>query len=218
MMLRRSSGSVLLTHCYQTKVSYTRKLSTEISRPTLPTSQRSLRTLSGKFKLPVNKSIQPKDLDLKYNDACFNFTRGRFVVDEAFEMSQRHVRFDVNELARIAAEAVGANVCVRIEKYPDGMYNKAMLLTMDDGTQAVAKVPNPNSGMPHFTTASEVATMDFVRPKSPSTGILFRISTDSLPVTEYYQHSSSEGFRLELEGSGESCRCGVYHHGETSRD
>ena len=41
------------------------------------------------------------------------------------------------------------------------MYNKALLLTMDDGTQAVAKVPNPNAGRPHFTTASEVATMDF---------------------------------------------------------
>jgi len=78
-------------------------------------------------------------------------------------MSQRHIQFNVNELARLAAEAVGANICVSIEKYPDGMYNKAMLLTMDNGTQVVAKVPNPNAGKPHFTTASEVATMDFVR-------------------------------------------------------
>jgi hypothetical protein len=42
------------------------------------------------------------------------------------------------------------------------MYNKALLLTMDDGTQAVAKIPNPNAGRPHLTTASEVATMEFV--------------------------------------------------------
>ena len=75
-------------------------------------------------------------------------------------MSQRHIKFNVNELARVAAEAVGAKMCVSIEKYPDGMYNKAMLLTMDSGTQVVAKVPNPNAGKPHFTTASEVATMD----------------------------------------------------------
>jgi hypothetical protein len=33
---------------------------------------------------------------------------------------------------------------------------------MDDGRQVVAKIPNPNAGRPHFTTASEVATMDFV--------------------------------------------------------
>ncbi|KAJ5896137.1 uncharacterized protein N7473_005536 [Penicillium subrubescens] len=32
---------------------------------------------------------------------------------------------------------------------------------MDDGQEVVAKVPNPNAGTPHFTTASEVATMEF---------------------------------------------------------
>jgi hypothetical protein len=77
-------------------------------------------------------------------------------------MLQRRVRFDVNELARCAAEAVGAKACVNMAKYPDGMYNKSMLLTMDDGSRVVAKVPNPNAGLPHWTTASEVATMDFV--------------------------------------------------------
>ena len=77
-------------------------------------------------------------------------------------MSQRRVRFNVNELARCAAETVGANTCVDIEKFPDGMYNKSMLLSMDNGAQVVAKIPNPNAGLAHFTTASEVATMDFV--------------------------------------------------------
>lgn len=101
--------------------------------------------------------------DLKYSDDIFNYTRGRFVCDETYEMSQRYVRFNVNELACLAVDAVGAKLCVSVEKYPDGMYNKAMLLTMDNGTQVVAKVPNPNAGKPHFTTASEVATMDFVR-------------------------------------------------------
>jgi len=33
---------------------------------------------------------------------------------------------------------------------------------MDDGKRVIAKVPNPNAGQPHYTTASEVATMDFV--------------------------------------------------------
>ncbi|KAL9098523.1 MAG: hypothetical protein Q9163_005834 [Psora crenata] len=78
-------------------------------------------------------------------------------------MSQRYVRFDLDELVRLAVEAVGSKFCISIEKYPDGMYNKALLLTMDDGTQAVAKIPNPNAGQPHLTTASEVATMEFMR-------------------------------------------------------
>jgi hypothetical protein len=42
------------------------------------------------------------------------------------------------------------------------MYNRVLLLSMDNGMEVVAKIPNPNSGQPHFTTASEVATMKFV--------------------------------------------------------
>lgn len=99
---------------------------------------------------------------LKYDDTLFNYTRGRFVCNEEHEMSQRYTCFNVDELARVAARAVGSRSCISIQKYPDGMYNKVMLLTMDDGNQVVAKVPNPNAGKPHFTTASEVATMDFV--------------------------------------------------------
>jgi hypothetical protein len=40
------------------------------------------------------------------------------------------------------------------------IYNKAAIMSMDDGREVIAKVPNPNAGVPHFTTASEVATMD----------------------------------------------------------
>jgi len=96
------------------------------------------------------------------NDDQFNYTRGRFVMDEKTEMSRRRVQFDAEELARIAAAAVSAEHCVSIKKFPDGMYNKALLLTMNDGTEAVAKIPNPNVGYRHLTTASEVATMEFV--------------------------------------------------------
>ncbi|KAL5395434.1 hypothetical protein PMIN03_013022 [Paraphaeosphaeria minitans] len=34
---------------------------------------------------------------------------------------------------------------------------------MIDGRQFIARLPNPNAGRPHYTTASEVATMDYVR-------------------------------------------------------
>lgn len=34
---------------------------------------------------------------------------------------------------------------------------------MDNGTEVIAKIPNPNAGMPYYTAASEVATMDFAR-------------------------------------------------------
>jgi hypothetical protein len=55
--------------------------------------------------------------DLQHGQDLFNYTRGRFVHNEEHEMSQRHVRFNVNELARCAAEAVGAKACNNISKY-----------------------------------------------------------------------------------------------------
>lgn len=113
--------------------------------------------------MSIDLAVVLTELDLKYSDDLFNYTRGRFVFDEAYELSQRQIRFNVNELARCATEATRAKSCINIKKYPDGMFNKSMLLTMDNGSQVVAKVPNPNAGIPHFTTASEVATMDFVR-------------------------------------------------------
>jgi hypothetical protein len=45
----------------------------------------------------------------------------------------------------------------------EGNFNKSFLVTMTDGREVVAKIPNPNAGRPHFNTASEVATMDYVR-------------------------------------------------------
>lgn len=73
----------------------------------------------------------------------------------------------MNELAKVASQTFGSSECVQIEKLPDGMFNKTFLFTMEDGTQVVGKVPNPNAGQAHLTTASEVATMDFA--SSPST-------------------------------------------------
>ncbi|KAI5196877.1 hypothetical protein E4T39_07553 [Aureobasidium subglaciale] len=97
------------------------------------------------------------------NAETFNFTRGRFITNEQHELSQRHRTFNVTELARHAARVVQADHCLSIKKYPDGMYNRVLLLSMDNGKEVVAKIPNPNSGQPHFTTASDVATMKFAR-------------------------------------------------------
>ena len=100
--------------------------------------------------------------DSNRDDDFFKYTRERFVLDEANNTSTRSIRFDMNELARLAASSVGARACVNVEKCADGMYNKAFVLTMDDGQRVIGKVPNPNAGIPHLTTASEVATIDFV--------------------------------------------------------
>lgn len=57
----------------------------------------------------------------------FHYTRARFVSNEAHELAIRCVEFDMNELAKSAAESIGLTLaqCVHIEKFPDGMFNKS---------------------------------------------------------------------------------------------
>ena len=81
-------------------------------------------------------------------------------------MAERYVRFNVPELMRIAAISVGRDKCVEMVKVAEGGFNKIFLLTMDDGYEVIARIPTPIAGPPHYMTASEVATMDFVRTQS----------------------------------------------------
>ncbi|OOQ91447.1 phosphotransferase enzyme family protein [Penicillium brasilianum] len=111
----------------------------------------------------ANMDSDSSKTDWNSNSEFFKFTGGRFMVDGAENLRIREVRFDLNRLAKVAADSVGAARCITIKKYPDGLFNKAFIMSMDDGQEVVAKVPNPNAGVPHFTTASEVATMDFAR-------------------------------------------------------
>ena len=100
--------------------------------------------------------------DWNENQDFFRYTAGRFIFEETNQMACRYVKFDMNELVHIAASSIASRSCVAVRKLPEGQYIKAFLLTMDDGKRVIAKVPNPNAGRPHYTTASEVATMDFV--------------------------------------------------------
>ncbi|KAJ5115224.1 hypothetical protein NUU61_000983 [Penicillium alfredii] len=92
----------------------------------------------------------------------------------------------MNRLARVAADSVGASRCISIKKYPDGMFNKAFLMSMDDGRQVVAKVPNPNAGVPHFTTASEVATMDFARSHPVGAEFIIMDKIEGVPLSQVW--------------------------------
>ncbi|EAW11778.1 uncharacterized protein ACLA_094800 [Aspergillus clavatus NRRL 1] len=142
--------------------------------------------------------------DRNSNSDFFCFTRGRFLSDESHQLSQSYVQFEIDELARLAVGAAeiasnGPRKCMNIEKMPDGMHNKAVHFTMDNGFQVVGKVPNPNAGQAHFTTASEVATMDFLRNvmKIPIPNVLSWGSTSENPVgAEYILMENVRGVQL----------------------
>lgn len=100
-------------------------------------------------------------LEATEND-LFRYTGGRWLWNEEAQLSRRYVKFNLKELANAATQAVGSQSCVAVKKLPEGNFNKVFLMTMDDGKEVIAKLPNPNAGRPCFTTASEVATMSYV--------------------------------------------------------
>ncbi|KAH6676223.1 kinase-like domain-containing protein, partial [Halenospora varia] len=93
----------------------------------------------------------------------FNYSSGRWLWDEEKQLRERYMKFNVEELKRIAAESIGAKSCVSMIKLAEGGYNKVFKLVMDNDSVAIARIPCPNAGPAFKTTASEVATMEFAR-------------------------------------------------------
>ncbi|TVY94253.1 Altered inheritance of mitochondria protein, mitochondrial [Lachnellula willkommii] len=133
--------------------------------------------------------------DSQYED-FFRYTSCRWVWDEEQQLLDRYRRFNVQELQRVAATSVGAKECVSMTKLAEGSFNKVFRLIMDNGSVVVARIPNPNAGPSYYTTASEVATMDFVR--MPFQNPFERLLTSNqartileIPVPEVYAWSAS---------------------------
>lgn len=108
------------------------------------------------------RPLTPVSTDWNQNEHFFRHTGGKFLFNTKQGFADRAVKFDMNLLAAEAAKSVGASHVAKIEKLPEHQYNKRFLMTMDNGTEVVAQVPNPIAGKPGKVTASEVATMDFV--------------------------------------------------------
>lgn len=74
------------------------------------------------------------------------------------------VRYAAKSDPEAAEECNLTFVCsgVKLLKCVEGQYNKAFIITMDNGVEVFAKIPNPNAGPTFYTTASEVATRQFV--------------------------------------------------------
>ncbi|KAK2873745.1 hypothetical protein FQN49_002108 [Arthroderma sp. PD_2] len=102
--------------------------------------------------------------DFKHDlDGLKRFTSDRWLWNERQQLEVRYINFDMAELLKVAALAIDADSCAKVVKASEGQYNKVFQLTMNDGREVIAKLPNFNAGREHFSTASEVATMDFLR-------------------------------------------------------
>ena len=140
-----------------------------------------------------------RSLDINWDDEDFHcYTAGRWLYNEQKQLADRYVQFNMKELVRAAARSQGHDItaCVGVEKLPEGDFNKTFLITMRDGLQVIAKVPNPNAGLPFYTTASEVATMEFVRMDSLIHIVRFKYT--DLPFLRRGQSSACRSQRYTL--------------------
>ncbi|TCD61011.1 hypothetical protein EIP91_009162 [Steccherinum ochraceum] len=95
----------------------------------------------------------------------FNYTSGRWIINDALRHEERRHFFNVDELSRLAAESVNRSPddVVKFEKLAEGGFNRSFLITMRDKFQLVARIPYPYTVPKYFAIASEVATMDYLR-------------------------------------------------------
>ncbi|RAK92540.1 phosphotransferase enzyme family protein [Aspergillus costaricaensis CBS 115574] len=110
-------------------------------------------------------------------------------------LAARYREFNLENLletVNLSTDHKGAR-CVKVSKCMEGQYNKAFVLTMDNGEQLVARLPNPNAGPAFFTTASEVR--EFLGIPVPR---IYAWSTDrsNLVGAEYIIEKKATGYSL----------------------
>ncbi|KAI0354270.1 hypothetical protein OH77DRAFT_1482176 [Trametes cingulata] len=93
----------------------------------------------------------------------FSVTTLRWLYNDEQQRAVRYVPFNVQAFVNVGLQAAGATKCTSLEKLQDGALNRVFLLTFDNDVELIAKIPYPCAGPRHFCTASEVATLDFLR-------------------------------------------------------
>lgn len=120
--------------------------------------------VSGRLLQTLSHRLRAMDSSYDNNGHdFFRYTSGWWLWNEEEQLRERYRRFNVAKLQSAAASTVGARSCAEMSKIGEGNFNKVFKLTMDDNFVVIARISHPNAGPPTITTASEVATMDFVR-------------------------------------------------------
>jgi hypothetical protein len=109
------------------------------------------------------------------------------------------VTFDVDRLCAIAASTGGQNYSPvhAIEKM-EGGFSKALLLRKEDGSEIIAKIPFPIAGPPKYTTASEVATLEYRKFQNAYPLVLYITNSITYNSTCAYPSPRPKGSGVEL--------------------
>lgn len=105
-------------------------------------------------------------------ESLYHYDSGRWLWNEEEQLRKRYSPFNVSGLEKVVAQAAGVTSCKLLGKGDEGNYNKAMACKLPDGSVVVACIPTPHAGAPFLTTASEVATIEFVSHRMSATQAL----------------------------------------------
>lgn len=120
------------------------------------------------------------------NESLFSYSSGRCLYNKQARLRERYVSFDISALAKAVAKHVDHGCLESIVKLREGGFNRVLLATMEDGFRAIIKIPYWISIPRTYATASEVATLAFLRSKK-------------IPVPEVYGWSSVTGNPVGVE-------------------
>ncbi|KAI5887698.1 uncharacterized protein SCHCODRAFT_02752110 [Schizophyllum commune H4-8] len=93
----------------------------------------------------------------------FSMTKYRWLYNNEQQLAARYVPYNVRGLLDIATRSANAKRCTSLRKIHDGTFNRVLSLKFDNGKEFIVKIPFPVAGPKHFCTASEVATLDYLR-------------------------------------------------------
>jgi hypothetical protein len=108
------------------------------AQPTSPSS-----SYSRPYTMTAHDRDIVRDCDV---EQFYKYTSGRWLWNEKYQLARRYIEFDLPGLLQVSAQAMGARSCVKVEKLPEGNFSKVFLISMDDGRELIAKLPNPNAG------------------------------------------------------------------------
>ena len=85
--------------------------------------------------------------------------------NEHLRLSERRLRFNINELCHVVAKSVGQSSAdiLLFTKIAEGGSNRIFEATFRDGLKVIARLPYPSTIPRKYGVASEVATMEFLR-------------------------------------------------------
>ncbi|KAL8868871.1 MAG: hypothetical protein Q9174_004698 [Haloplaca sp. 1 TL-2023] len=128
----------------------------------------------------------------------YEYTNGRFLHDEKRQLASRHLKFDLTNLCNEACRVTNGSTVQNIEKM-EGGFSKALLMTMSNGKEIIAKLPCPNAGRSMYSTASEAAVLEYlsVQTQVPTPKLLSWSADAAGPVgAEYIIMEKAPGIQL----------------------